>query len=277
MLESLRRTASWAVEASPATNEARLSLRDAQGQELLRFKPDELADLELGEWRLVASTVAGQRVMADALRPAVLTFRPSHRSPARRASSGEVLGSTGCNGIVASYVRAADVLGFDELERTDAPCTETLTVQEEAMIGVLESPSISLALPSDRLILSADDSGDRLELVSATPLQGSTWQLVSLAGAEIAAEPITMRLLDGTVRGAGPCGPYQAIYVTDGQFITFSDFAGTAVDGCPDEATERALLRALGSAVLVDRGRPGLRFRDARGEVLARFAPAGTV
>lgn len=277
MVDGLRRAASYEMEPAAEPSNDQLLVRDAQGQVMLRFVPDDVAALEPGEWLLEAYLVAGERVGADPAQPAVLAFVPTRRSKPRRESSGEAVGSTGCNGIVGPYFRYADVLSFGELERTGAPCLPAMAAQEAAMVAVLDSTSLRLDLPPDGLILTSEDSGDRLEFVSSWPLEGSTWQLVRLPKTRSPDNPVTLRLADGRASGEGPCGAYAGHYGTDGVFIGFSDFTGAATDPCDDRANEERLLKAFRRTVILDRSAPGLRLLDALGRTLATFErPTGT-
>ena len=174
-------------------------------------------------------------------------------------------GTTGCNGVVAEFFRHSRVLSFGPLELTDAPCSDELAAQEAAMAAVLDATAIRLELPADRLILTSADSDERLELVSGTPLEGTTWWLERTGFGATDGERYTLRLEDGLAGGEGPCGRYSASYVTDGLFITFSDAKGARDAGCPELRTERALISGLRRAVRVERGPERLALRDARG------------
>ncbi len=44
------------------------------------------------------------------------------------------------------------------------------------MTAVLDASAIRLDLPYDRLVLTSEDSGERLEFSSQVPLEGATWQ-----------------------------------------------------------------------------------------------------
>jgi len=272
MLAALQRAASAEVVEEGGAH--RLVIRDADGEEMLRFEPDDLAPLEGAEWRLAAYVRDGEALPADPDQAAVLALRPERASAAQRRSSGEAIGSSGCNGFVASYARSGDVLRIDGLEATDAPCPEVLAAQESAVLGVLESDPLRLDLPADRLTLTATESGDRLEYVASVPLEDTTWQLERAARAGRPSQPVTLRLADGVISGQGPCGPYGGTYASDGRFITLRDLEPSGRAGCPRADVERALLADLAAAVLVERSRPGLRLLDARGRVVARFSTA---
>jgi heat shock protein HslJ len=272
LVEGLRKAAGYRLVAGEQGDE--LVLRSAVGNELLRFRLDEVGALDTHDWILEAYQVDGRRSLADPTQPARLSFRTSTTDAARRRSRGRLNASSGCNGIVGDYARSADVLSFGPLERTDAPCLPGPARQEEAMIGMLDATSMTIALAGDRLALTSDDTGDRLELASARPLEGTTWQLVRVPGSERTAGPVVMRLKDERMRGEGPCGPIEAAYVSDGLFITFDDVRGSGDEACADLAAEKKLLAALRSTVVLDRERPQLRLRDAGGRVVARFRSA---
>jgi heat shock protein HslJ len=85
---------------------------------------------------------------------------------------------------------------------------------------------------------------------------------------------MTLRLDAGRATGQGPCGSYSGSYASDGVFLTFADIVGSDDEECGMSRTEKALLAALRSTVMVDRARPELRLLDAAGRVLARFKDA---
>jgi len=275
MVDGLRRAAGFELLPSDEARGTQLLLHSAQGLLLLRFEADDAAVLENAEWQLAAFTIAGERILADPSQPAVLTFRPKRSKERQRTSSGTAFGSTGCNGFVGGYFRHADVVSFGEIERTDAPCSTAQDVQETAIAAVLDATSMSLQLPPDRLILTSNDDGNALELVSSTPLEGSTWLLSQLPDAPESASTVTLRLADGQASGEGPCGAYTATYVTDGAFLTFRDVERALGGDCGQAQAENALLAALRSTVLLDRRQSQMRFLDARGKVVARFKNPG--
>ncbi len=265
------------IVGAAATEDARLIIRDADGREDLRFVLDDAADLAAGDWELQGYSVAGRSMAADPLQPAVLAFRPTRDRELQRQSSGDVIGSTGCNGIVGRFRRQADVLSLPSLERTEAPCSTALVAQEAAIMAVLESPSLTVDLPLDRLVLESASSGDRLEFVSSTPLEGTTWLLSGLTGIATGADTVTLRLAGGLLSGEGPCGPFSGRYVADGVFLSTADVHPAGITGCAREAAHRALLDALRQWAMLDRDGPDLRLLDARGGLLATFAPAGAM
>jgi hypothetical protein len=144
-------------------------------------------------------------------------------------------------------------------------------------MAMLASPSLTLDLPLDRLILVATDTGDRLEFVASTPLEGTTWLLDAIPGSRGSEGTVTLRLDSGTLAGEGPCGPFAGRYVADSVFLTVADISAADVSGCTRKAEHRALLDALRAAVLVERQDPGLRLLGARGQLLAAFSPAGAL
>ncbi len=175
--EGLEAATGYELVAGGSTRDSRLLVSDVDGEVVLTFEVDDAMPLEPDEWRLQAYTSSGQRVAADATLPAVLTFQPRRSTGARRRSSGQVVGSTGCNGLVGDYVRRADVLSLGPLEVTDAPCSSAMAAQESVILGVLGATSLSLQVPPDRLILTANDDGDQLELSAAHSLEDHSWFL----------------------------------------------------------------------------------------------------
>ncbi len=209
MVEALDEAARFEIVRPDGEAGVRLVIQNADGREDLRFEPDDAADLAAGDWNLQSYTVAGQTVAADPLFPAVLAFRTARSRETQRLSSGDVLGSSGCNGVVGRFQRQADVLRLVSLERTEAPCSSTVAAQEAAIMAILASPSLTLDLPLDRLILVATDSGDRLEFVASTPLEGTTWLLAAIPGSRGSEGTVTLRMDErqacrrGTLRPLG--------------------------------------------------------------------------
>jgi heat shock protein HslJ len=277
LASALEDASRFEIAGAAATAGAELIVRDADGREDLRFALDDAADLAAGDWELQGYSVAGQSMAADPLQTAVLAFRPTRDRELQRRSSGDIIGSTGCNGIVGRFRRQADVLTFPSLERTEAPCSTALAAQEAAIMAVLESPALTVDLPLDRLVLESATSGDRLEFVSATPLEGTTWLLSGLADVAAGGGTVTLRLASGLLSGEGPCGPFSGRYVADGVFLTTADVHPAGMTGCAREAEHRALLDALRQWAMLERDGPDLRLLDARGGLLATFAPAGAM
>lgn len=276
MVDGLRQASSFEIIGGSEYTDDKLVLRDADGVELLRFGLDDVGALEMADWRLSSYTAEGRTILAAGEPQAVVSFRPDRASAARRSASGQLTGSTGCNGVVAEFSRSADVLSVGQLDRTDAPCTPELAAQEAAMVRVLEASSQMLSLPPDRLVLTSSDTGERLDFVSQRPLEGSTWLLAGGPGIGDPGGEVTLRLSDGVAVGEGPCGAYRGRYATDGVFVTFAGLEGAADDTCDERKSERALLDGLRRAVRLDRDQPGLRLLSAFDEPTLRFSsPAG--
>ena len=260
----LKKAAAFGLEAGARGMDDELVIYSVTGAEVLRYGLDDLALLDGAEWQLESYTAAGQTVGASTEMPALLSFRPDADAAYKRRQSGPLVGSTGCNGIVAEFFRHADVLSFSQLGLTDAPCTDELAAQEAAMTRVLDATAIRIDLPADRLVMTSADTEERLEFLSQTPLEGTTWwlQRTSTEGGT-RDQRITLRLEDGVASGEGPCGPYSASYVTDGVFITFRDTRGARDAECSELRTEQALIAGLRRSVSIERGRGQLSLRDA--------------
>ncbi len=274
MVKGLREAASYAVVPSGETAGDQLVLLDDAGDTLLRFGLDDIEALDVADWRLLSYTLDGETVPAAPEQAAVLSFRPERGNRARRTSSGSVTGSTGCNGLVTQFFRSADVLSFSPIERTEAPCSPALAAQEAAMLSVLEATSSELSLPAEGMLLTSSDTGASLAFASQRPLEGSTWLIAPTSLGAEAGAALTLRLSEGIAAGEGPCGPYQASYVTDGYFITFHDPVGSGASSCSAAKSERRLLAALRQSVRLDRDQPQLRLLDAFGRTRLRLTSA---
>lgn len=271
MIEGLRKASRFSIVSSEARLGAELVLRDQEGTETLRFMVDDVGSLTAESWLLTSWTVGGRTQPASTSQAAVLAFEADGGSRLRRQWEGNVVGSSGCNGIVGIYARDADLLRFRDLETTAAPCPSDLAAQEAAMLALLGSSAVQLDLPPDRLVLTSSETGDRLDFVTSTPLEGSTWLLSAVRGQADADTPVTLRLEGGLVTGEGPCSSYSGSYVSDGIFISISDLHHARAMDCPARTQQRALLQALERALLLDRDQPQLRLLDPAGSVVARF------
>ena len=141
------------------------------------------------------------------------------------------------------------------------------------MTAVLDATAIRLDLPADRLVLSSADTGDRLEFVSQTPAEGTTWWLQrTAADGDLSGQRVTLRLEDGIADGQGPCGAYDGAYVSDGLFISFVDVQGARDAECTELRTEQALISGLRRSVRIVRDGDQLDFVDAQGVETLSFA-----
>lgn len=270
LVDGLRKAASFEIAAG-ADEADQLVLHSAIGNELLRFKHDQVGALEVGEWQLEAYASEGERTAATSDQAAVMSFDATDSNEAQRTNSGRLTASSGCNAVIADYYQHADVMSFGPLELTDAPCLPEVTAQEAAMVAVLDATALRAELSPDHLTLTSLDTGDSLELMSTSPLEGSTWVLAKFPVAGEPTENVALWLDDGRVSGEGPCGSISASYATDGYFLTFSEVAGEADEECPAAAAEKALLAAMRTVVRLDRDQPQLRMLDAFGAIVLRF------
>ena len=240
MVEGLRGAFAFEIAAAAGIpGDGALVLRDGEGVAVLRFAVDDVSSLTDETWLLTSYTVGrADPACLHRARPPCWHSRPMGDRACAGEGQGDTVGSSGCNGIVGVYARDADLLRFRDLEVTPAPCPADLAAQEAAILAVLESSVVSLDLPPDRLVLTSADTGERLEFVTSTPLEGSTWLLAAIPGRSDTETPVTLRLEGGIVTGEGPCGPYRGRYATDGIFIRFHEVSGSAVRGLPrEEAT----------------------------------------
>lgn len=265
----------YRIASADETGPPQLLLHAGDARELLRLVPDDVASLESGEWQLESYAVDGITTAADPMSQAVLAFDRERGDRVARRSSGALIGSSGCNGIVGRYSRSADIVRVSRLERTDAPCSPSLAAQEAAMVAVLDASALTLELPPDRLRLTSTDTGDSLAFTSSAPLEGTTWLLSRLGTGRMPQDPVTLRLAGGSLSGEGPCGPYRADYTSDGVFITIGALEGAPGRECAERRQQRQLLRALERSVMLDRPNGQLRLLDAFGTMTARFTRPG--
>jgi heat shock protein HslJ len=168
------------------------------------------------------------------------------------------------------------VLELDDLAVTDSPCPPAQAERQDDVLAVLGASPVRLDLAPDSLTLGADGpAGATLLYEPGSPLEGSTWQLTRVAGAELPPDAIvTVRLDGGRLTGIGLCGTFEADYVTNGVRIEMGDVA-RAPGRCREAQVDDALMAALGSAAFVRRTGGGLSLLDAEGRDRARFRHPG--
>jgi heat shock protein HslJ len=254
--------------------QAELRISDEFGNEQLRFRVDDAGALTVGEWRLESYTVGGLTTSADPDQRSVLAFVAARTVAVTGRVSGDLVGSSGCNGIVAAFSQHGSVLSIARIERTRAPCEPAIAAQEEALLSILDATAMTLELPPGRLALTSADGGDRLDFTNSHPLEDNTWLLARLPDGSAARGEVTLRLDDGIVSGEGPCGSYSGRYETNGVLIRIGGLA--SVDGaCPDVEAARRYLSALRRTRFADLTQPTLRLRDRFGATTVRFRGPG--
>lgn len=143
------------------------------------------------------------------------------------------------------------------------------------MLAVLEATSSAIELSPDHMVMTSADTGERLEFVTTSPLEGSTWLLAAVDGRATRRSQTVLRLVDGVASGFSACGDFETEYVTNGVLVRFIEVPGVP-DGCSSTPTERRFRSALRRARFADLTRPVLRLIDASGSTVARFSdPSG--
>jgi heat shock protein HslJ len=97
-------------------------------------------------------------------------------------------------------------------------------------------------------VASAASAGSAGASTSPTgALEGTTWELTSALGVDLAHVSVTARFADGTVAGSSGCNRYTTSCEVDGSSLTLgTDIAATGMACGPAEtAVERAYLQAL--------------------------------
>jgi len=104
---------------------------------------------------------------------------------------------------------------------------------------------------------------------ASSELDGTSWRGVAIAGQSVipGREP-TLAFADGKVTGSGGCNGFGAAYRLEGDRITFTDLAMTAM-GClgPEGALEERFIAILGTAERV----------VASGDRLSLVSPGGSL
>lgn len=107
---------------------------------------------------------------------------------------------------------------------------------------------------------------------NGSPLEGTSWTVVSIAGAPALPEarPTLTFAADGSVSGSTGCNQYSGAYRRDGASLSFGGIASTLM-GCNGDRglQETAFLAALNGAESWDHGPDGLRISGAAGDVVA--------
>jgi heat shock protein HslJ len=116
---------------------------------------------------------------------------------------------------------------------------------------------------------------------TGTPLEGTAWQLTEYVGPEGGtlsvpeAVAASATFTGGTIAGDAGCNRYTGTYTLDGDKMTISGVATTAM-ACPaiPSAVEKAYLAALDKVATYAVSRTKLELKNAEGKVGLRFAVA---
>ncbi|MCU0512189.1 MAG: META domain-containing protein [Anaerolineae bacterium] len=196
------------------------------------------ADHMIGtHWQLVR--LGGQPLIADT--SITLSFGAQN-------SAG---GTGSCNSYGSTVTRSGSAgIAFSDLFSTMMACAPDIMEQEAAYFAALQAAT-GYRLVGGQLILT-DSTGDTLVFDPRLTLPDTTWRLVSLNGADLAAgSDITLSFaVDGAATGSGGCNSYGSSYTTDSGGLTFTAPVRTEM-ACMDDAVmaqETAYLNALAAA-----------------------------
>ena len=168
---------------------ASIMLRRAAGSQVVSPNPGGNRPLEGTYWK--ATELAGKPTPTpDATREAHLLFQPA----------GRVSGSDGCNRFTGSYKLRGDTVTFGQMAGTLMACINASAEIDRAFREALKSAT-RLTVVGERLVLF-DTAGNRVAVFTAgaqasgaaTPLAGTSWQLVKFqAGDEKTLSRTTVR------------------------------------------------------------------------------------
>ena len=160
-----------------------------------------------------------------------------------------VFGSSGCNSYGASYSVNAGEISFGMAISTMMACMqEGVMEQEMAYLAALEAAT-GYELAGDQLIITYG-AGEQLIFELAPMLDGTSWQLVSLDGADAIGTVTLLFGADGRATGSTDCNSFSAVYSVDGAALRLGPVLSPRA-ACVDEAQgtqELAFLLALEAA-----------------------------
>lgn len=123
---------------------------------------------------------------------------------------------------------------------------------------------------------TGSDAGTEPAGTAANLLAETSWTLVTLNGAEVAAEPVITLNLNaaGNATGADGCNRYSISYTVEGDAITFAPAGASTMMACPEAvmAQATAYMTALTSATTFTSDGAILTLFDGSGSELATFA-----
>lgn len=161
-----------------------------------------------------------------------------------------VTGDTGCNVYRGSYMLDGQSIAFGPLLTTRRAClSDEAAAQEQAFLAALENAS-DYVQQADQLTINTTE-GEQLIFMASLTLEGTSWQLDTLAGNELVPDSsITMEFdSEGRVAGSASCNRYTTSYIVDGNSLGFGMAAATMMACEPAlMEQERAFFNALETA-----------------------------
>lgn len=149
---------------------------------------------------------------------------------------GQISGSGGCNSYGGMYTLDGDRITIERIRSTRMACAdEAATRQEQDFFTALQTAT-TLTIEGDQLTLTGEDDAV-LVFNRVQPLVNTAWQLVSIAGTEVATGSGVTLEFDNVNRiaGSGGCNGYSGEYSIDEDALTLSEIVSTK-RACTDSA-----------------------------------------
>jgi heat shock protein HslJ len=166
-------------------------------------------------------------------------------------ADGALSGSGGCNTYTAAYTLTGESITIENIASTMMACDDPKASAETAYLGALEKVS-TWTIDGTSLTLTGPDGQPTLVYAKAFKFGGTSWQLATIDGAEVAAV-VTATLQfgeDGQVSGSGGCNTYGGPFTVKGHQIDIGPLISTRM-ACPaaQTAVETAFLGGLEEVV----------------------------
>jgi heat shock protein HslJ len=152
-------------------------------------------------------------------------------------ADGALTGSGGCNTYNAAYTLTGMSITIESIASTMMVCEEPQATAETGYFGALEKVD-AWAIDGTSLTLTGPAGQPTLVFARAFKFGGTSWQLATANGTEVAADvAATLQFSeDGQVSGSGGCNTYGGPYTVKGHQINIGPLVSTRMV-CPTAQT----------------------------------------
>jgi heat shock protein HslJ len=185
------------------------------------------------------------------------TAVPNNAGVTAEFTGGTLGGSAGCNSYSAFYTLNGSALTVGSVMQTEMACLDEAAMARERDFVTALQTAQSLAVSGDALTIGyagGELRFTKLQPPADQPLEGTAWQLTTVASGEVASSliantQITAEFTNGTLAGKSGCNSYSASYSLSGPGITVGEVVSTKIACASDIMTqEQVYLAALGAA-----------------------------
>lgn len=186
-----------------------------------------------GKWNLISYGPEGEEtaVLADTAITADFT-------------TNTISGSAGCNSYNGNYFMNANLITIDQIITTLIGCSEEISTQESAYLGLLAAAESVTQTPG-QLIIHAPDGNLIFEPAEHSELESGEWRLSGILQdnavvSMVIDESINLTFADGTLNGFSGCNSFFSDYTIDGQSLDLGPIGRTEI-ACAEEVMSREM------------------------------------